>query len=247
MESLKLPFELLIPILESAAAADRRLAYSLCLVASWTQPIGEKRLYATITLDREGDAKLFTRWIAKLAEDDEPSVQAQLVRRLSVYTRGETELEQIDPNLLVRLLRLCPNLQSIAWIGQFRPFGPDTVHLQSRLRKMLLALPVPTPGRDPGDLHLTTNFWVHRDVESSPVECTRVVNATTHLRVCGGGSPFTIQSTLWGIVHCHNLTHVSFTYHHTSDLSTLTRYLPDASERVQMIVLEVASEVSTLR
>lgn len=124
-----LPNELLFNIIHKAAAIDRRTAYNLCFVSSWTRQIAERYLYAVIIANDHDkpSAGLIRRWIADIMEGGRKAAIARMraghVRQLwidSFYPSGANpanrlhELYLHEP-FLSSLLLLFPNLESIGW------------------------------------------------------------------------------------------------------------------------------------
>ncbi|EIN04352.1 hypothetical protein PUNSTDRAFT_47594 [Punctularia strigosozonata HHB-11173 SS5] len=184
--------------MQKAAAIDRRTAYNLCLVSSWTRRIAECHLYAVIIANDHDkpSAGLIRRWIADIMEGGRKGAIARTraghVRQLwidSFYPSGANpayrlhELYLHEPFLSSRLL-LFPNLESIGW-AQRR----NAIWLWKEIAAFASRLPAETTEKDETlartrrkELHVTVDFKAVSLHHYSPITPTSV-DAITHLRI----------------------------------------------------------------
>jgi hypothetical protein len=105
-------------ILELAAEASPVSARNLCLVASWTREIAERHVYSTLITSKPGHARLFARILENSREHRKTVVTGvRYIRRLWLQAReGDFDPGDfvLDTRLLSGLLRMLPNLESIA-------------------------------------------------------------------------------------------------------------------------------------
>ncbi|EIN04370.1 hypothetical protein PUNSTDRAFT_47601 [Punctularia strigosozonata HHB-11173 SS5] len=222
-----LPTETLMDIFEWASATDRHTAFNLCLVASWTKPLAERHLYATIKTEYKGDAKLLERWLAEMRKTRKAPPGAEHVRNLWIafrYTKPDPSRAHqapavnglpLEPVLFAQLRLAFPRLRSLGWDEWRREnslFGWDQPRLTfDRIRRALSSLPTPTlTERDPGNapyglpppggkhVHLTVNEVP--DLQHADEEHNAAFDEITHLRFRPGAQlegDEVLESNFW--------------------------------------------------
>ncbi|EIN03391.1 hypothetical protein PUNSTDRAFT_147063 [Punctularia strigosozonata HHB-11173 SS5] len=193
-----LPNELLLGILEEAAATNTRTAYAICLVASWATQIAETHLYALIQTHYKEGADLVRRWLEETGQGKVPQ-RARYVRWLWVEASFEGSKDTIvrrlelefNPALLTNLIRLFPNLQSIGWTQRHESGYNELWRLRNhQLRTYLLSSRLDSlPDEADGDvhglnpLHLALSSRSEIYVAQTPPDTPSILDRVTHLRL----------------------------------------------------------------
>lgn len=262
-----LPTELLLSILTFASHSSRQAAYNICLVASWTLPFARPALYQTVLIrsptELHNVLDTLERYSYKqvdlpeyngpdyLPQEQEPLEDSQ---RLCLQAKNLWNVHA-EPKDLARYLSLCPNVANLAISAanteRFMSFlkttpgeGDEVLEgEESRLRiaknvKKLAVFGIIGPSvweeimateRNPAKHFMLnlTHLVLHRARETIDLPLHDLPNLT-HVAI-----PFSLTKYQY---NTQTAIARGETYH---PFATVVNILPDATGRLQMLVLHV--------